>query len=103
MALSQKFRDAALDNAMRICNVDMDKPYAIHHAERVEKKYGLSVLISVRENEDSCVKVFLPRRYSQCFSEKDISSKMSRVNHVLIYKGLNSTSKAYILQIDYKT
>jgi hypothetical protein len=86
---------------VRICNLVLDTPYPIFHAERIETKYGLSVLISIRENEDSCVKVFLPRRYSKCFLEEDISSiNERRVNYVLIYKGLSSTFIAYILQIE---
>jgi hypothetical protein len=62
MDLSQKFRDAVLDSALYICNLDMDKPYPVFHAERVETKYGLSSLLTIRENVVACMKVFLPRR-----------------------------------------
>jgi hypothetical protein len=72
MSLTQKFRDAVLDSAVRICNLDMEKPYLVILAERVETKYGVSILLTIRENINSCVKVFLPRRYSLYFSEGDI-------------------------------
>jgi hypothetical protein len=79
----------------------MEKPYPVLHAERVETKYCESVLLTIRENVESCVKVFLPRRYSLCFSDEDILAiNENRLSYRLIYKWLSSTSKAYILQIE---
>jgi hypothetical protein len=70
-------------------------------AESVDTKYGISILLTIRESEDLCVKVFLPRRYSLCFSEEDVKQVNEQtVQYKLIYKGLSSTSRSYILQIE---
>jgi hypothetical protein len=71
MALTQKFRDAVLVSAVRICNIDMEKKYPVLHAERVETKYGESVLLTIRENVECCVKVFY-RADSECVSRMKI-------------------------------
>jgi hypothetical protein len=99
MALTQRFRDVVLDSAVRIGDLTVDKVYPVLRAEFVDTKYGLSILVTIRESDAHCVKVFLPRRYSLCFYEEDVSAVNERtVNYRLIYKGLGSTSRAYILQ-----
>jgi hypothetical protein len=101
LALTQRFRDVVLDSAVRIGDLTVDKVYPVLRAESLDTKYGLSILLTIRESDDHCVKVFLPRRYSLCFSEEDVSAVNERtVNYRLIYKGLRSTSRAYILQIE---
>jgi hypothetical protein len=72
VALTQRFRDVVLDSAVRISDLIVDKVYPVLHAESVETKYGLSILLTICESDDHCVKVFLPRRYNLCFSEGDI-------------------------------
>jgi hypothetical protein len=101
MALAQRFRDVVLDSAVRISDLIVDKVYPVLHAESVDTKYGLSILLTIRESDGHCVKVFLPRRYSLCFSEGDVSAVNERtVNYKLIYKGLSSTCRVYVLQIE---
>jgi hypothetical protein len=101
MALAQRFRDVVLDSAVRISDMTVDKVYPVLHAESVDTKYGLSILLNIRESDNHCVKVFLPRRYSLCFSEDDVSAvNECTVNYKLIYKGLSSTSRAYVLRIE---
>jgi hypothetical protein len=73
MALSPRFKDVVLNNLVRIGDLAMDKPYPVLRAESVDTNYGLSILLTLRESKDLCVKVFLPRRYSLCFSEEDIT------------------------------
>jgi hypothetical protein len=51
MALSQKFRDVLLGTAVRISNLHIDRPYRVLHAERVEKKNGLSIIPTIRESK----------------------------------------------------
>jgi hypothetical protein len=100
MALTQRFRDVVLDSAVRIGDLTVEKVYPVLRAVSVDTKYGLTIL-TIRERDDHCVKVFLPRRYSLCFSEEDVSAVNERtVNYRLKYKGLSSTSRAYILQIE---
>jgi hypothetical protein len=90
-----------LDSAVRISDLTVDNVYPVLHAESVDTKYGLSILLTISESDDHCVKVFLPRRYSLCLSEEDVSAVNEHtVNYRLIYKGLSSTSRAYVLQIE---
>jgi hypothetical protein len=101
MSLSQKFRDAVLNSAVRICTLELGKPFPVLHAEHVETKYGLSVILTIREKVDSCVKVIVPHRYSVCFSQEDILAINENGQcYILIYKGLSTMCNAYILQIE---
>jgi hypothetical protein len=100
MGSGYRERDGSISTIQR-CIVDlaMDKPYPVLRAESVVTKYGLSIL-TILESEDLCLKMFLPRRYSLC-SEKDIKEVNEQTVHYrLIYKGLSSTSRSYILQIE---
>jgi hypothetical protein len=100
MSLSQRFRDV-LGNAVRIGDLDMDKPYPVLREESVETKCGIIYSSYYSRREYLCVKVFLARQYSLCFSEEDISAvKEQRVHYRLIYKGLSTNSRSYILQIE---
>jgi hypothetical protein len=100
MALTQRFRDVVLDSAVHIDDLTVDKVFPVLRAESVDTKNGLSILLTIRE-DDHCVKVFLPRRYSLCFSEEDVSAVIEHtVNYRLLYKGLSSNSRVYILQIE---
>jgi hypothetical protein len=100
-ALTQRFKDVVLDSAVRIGDLTVDKVYPVLRAETVDTKYGLSILLTIRESDDHCVEVFLPRRYSLWFSEEDVSVVNERtVNYRLIHKGLRSTSRACILKIE---
>jgi hypothetical protein len=74
MALAQRFRDVVFDSAVRIRDLTMGKVYPVLNAESVDTKYGLPILLTIRESDDHCVKVFLPLRYSLCFSEDDVSA-----------------------------
>jgi hypothetical protein len=100
MALSQRFRDVVLDSAVHIGDLTVDKPYPVLRAESVDTKYGLSIL-TIRESEDHCVRVFLPRLYSQSFSDENAATVNEQtVYYRLIYKGLASNSRSCILQIE---
>jgi hypothetical protein len=69
MALTQKFRDAVSVAAVNVSSLYMDARYPVLHAERVETKYGPSIRLTIREGEDNIIKVFLPRRYSEVFTD----------------------------------
>jgi hypothetical protein len=98
MALTQRFRDVKLESSVLIGDLDVDKNYPVLRADSMDTKYGPFILLTIRESDDHCVKVFLPRRYSLCFSEEDVVAVNERaVNYRLIYKGLSATSGSYIL------
>jgi hypothetical protein len=101
MALSKWYKDVVLNSAVRIVDLAMDKPCPMLRTESVDIKFGISILLTIRESENLCVKVFVPRRYNLCFSEVDVKQVNEQtVQYRLIYKGLSSTSRSYILQIE---
>jgi hypothetical protein len=57
MALTQRFRDVVLDSAVRIGDLTVHKVYPVLRAESVDTKYGLSILLTIRESDDHCVSV----------------------------------------------
>jgi hypothetical protein len=78
MSITQPFRDVVVDSAVRIGDLTVDKVYPVIPAESVDTKYGLSIHLTIRESDDHCANVFLPRRYSLCFSEEDVSAVKER-------------------------
>jgi hypothetical protein len=76
----------------------MDSPYAIERVEKIQTRYGETIL-TLKESPQTFVKVFLPKRYGELFTEDDIKSINERtVIIALRYRGtiLNS----YILKIE---
>ena len=66
----------------------------------MESKYGPAVGLAVREDAN-IVKVFLPRRYGDAFTDEDVSAIIERsVQYYLSYKGKSLASNAAILQTD---
>jgi len=76
--------------------------YAIERAERVQTKYGETVLATLRaESPQTFLKVFLPRRYGVLFSDEELQ----RINEKTLslslkYLGTNTTTNSYILEIE---
>ena len=101
MALLQKFRDAVSGAGLNVSALDMNRSYPLVYCERVETKYGPAVCLAVREEDANIVKVFLPRRYGDTFTDEDVSAINERsVQYYLSYKGKSLASKSAILQID---
>ena len=50
----------------------MEKPYTLVEAERLQTKYGISILLTIKASSENLVRVFLPRRFTKVFSDTDI-------------------------------
>lgn len=99
--LITKFKDVVSNNAVRLNTLDIDRKYEIVKAEKVTTKYGLAILISIKENSFSTVKVFLPKRYSVVFDDDDIASINAKsITLYLVYKGTCTKSNSYILNLE---
>ena len=76
--------------------------YPIERAERVQTKYGETVLVTLRtESPQTFLKVFLPRRYGVLFSDEE----MQRINEKTLslslkYLGTHASTNSYILEIE---
>jgi len=77
----------------KITSLKIDMPYSIEHAERVQTKYGEAILMTLRaESPQTFVKVFLPRRYGNLFSDDNLCSINEKtISLSLKYLGTNTT------------
>jgi hypothetical protein len=100
MALSHNFRDALFGTAVRISSLAIDKSYPVLHTERLETKYGTSVLLTLLGSDDNVTKVFSPKRYSVVFAD-DCTTTVNdmTVQYHMTLKGKCFKSNSYILQI----
>jgi hypothetical protein len=64
MSLAKKFLEASACRTVKIGSLGTEKSYPITHAQRFGTRFGLTVLLSIRESEFALKKLFLPLRYS---------------------------------------
>ena len=101
MDLTQKFKDVASGTAVRIESLDGDKRYPVLRAEWLTTKHGKTILLTIREDYSTVVKMFLPKRYGDTFSDTDIVVINNRsVQYHVIYKGRCSRSNSHILHLN---
>jgi len=102
MDLSSKFKMISACEQIKISALKQNVPYPIERAERVQTKYGETVLATLRaESAQAFLKVFLPRRYGVLFSDEELR----RINEKTLslslkYQGTNTTTNSYILELE---
>jgi len=86
-----------------IAALKQDTPYPIERAERVQNKYGETILATVRaESPQMFLKLFLLRRYGVLFSDEELRRINEKtVSLSLIYLGTHASTNSYILEIEY--
>jgi hypothetical protein len=100
MALSQRFNDVTCD-IVHATSLEVDKKYPIVKAERVQIRYGETVLLSIRDLSLQLLKVFLPKRYAQVFKDADITSINDGSSVMdLVYKEQCEKTNTLILAIE---
>ena len=102
MSLTQKFRDAVAGGAINIKAICIGTPYPVIHCDRVGTKYGDTVRLTLREeDDDNIVRVFLTRHYCSAISEGDVAAiKNQRIKYYLAYKGKSPSTVRPMLQRD---
>ena len=101
MSLSQRFRDAVAGVTFNITALRIGTLYPVLHWDRVGTKYGDAVRLTLHEEDDNIVRVFLPRHYGSAISEEDVAAiNTQRHNYVLTYKGNSTATGRPVLQID---
>jgi len=82
--------------ATNVALLEKEKPYSIVWAERVQTKYRIPVLLTIRVSSgEDVIRVFLPKCFSPVFSDTDldkINGGMLKIN--LIYHGTIEKSNA---------
>jgi hypothetical protein len=77
-----------------------DIPFPLLRAERLQTRYGTTVLLTHRESVERCVKVLLPKRFTQVFTDDEIVGiNDGRVTVNLIYHGQCEQTSAYQLSL----
>jgi hypothetical protein len=100
MNLAQKFDGVTCDTNIAASELDMNRKYRILQARRLTSRFGSTVILTVKGKNAVPVQVFLPRRYSDVFSDTEIKQINSKAVFLhLLFKGLFPTTKAYLLAI----
>ena len=86
---------------IKIGALKQNAPYPIEREERVQTKYGETVLATLRaESPQTFWKVFLPRRYGVFFSDELQRINEKTLSLSLKYLGTNTTTNSYILELE---
>jgi hypothetical protein len=102
MDLVKRFTNVSCENIVRIGTLREGVRYPITHVQRMETKYGPSLLVTLRDCEaHDTIKVFLPKRYSLVFTDEDIAEiNRSLPLHSLIYNGCHPGGRSLILNLE---
>ena len=74
MELDRKFEIATSCRSVSLGSLEPDRLYPIVHAERINTRYGQSVLVAIMDSPSSSVKFFLPRRYGDVVFDQDMEA-----------------------------
>jgi hypothetical protein len=74
MDLSAKFKMTSSCRTVGVSSLKMDIPYPIERAEK-SKLVMARLLLTLKESTQTFVKVFLPKRYGDLFTDADIVCK----------------------------
>ena len=102
MELHAKFLHVSSIRTCKIRNLSVNTQYPILRAERAMTHLGHTVILTILEETDSVMKVFLPKRYARVVSDSDIAHiNMNPRFHYLVYQGFDSLSR-YTLHIEHR-
>jgi hypothetical protein len=101
MLLNQKFKKALSGLTMSVSALRLDERYRVTHAKRIETRHGTRVELTLLEEDDRNVSVFLPKRYGDAMEDSDIHDiNTRRLQCYLIYRGERSVSSALPVDIE---
>jgi len=83
---------------MSVTELAVNRKHRILQANRLTTRICPTVILNVKGEDAAPVKISLPRRYSDVFSDTDIEQINSNAVFLhLLFKGLCPTTKAYLL------
>jgi hypothetical protein len=74
MALSQKLLNVVSASTVSVSSLYIEHRYRVLRAEHVETKFGPTIRLDIREQDDNIVSLFLPIRYSEVFTDEDVAA-----------------------------
>jgi hypothetical protein len=77
----------------------MDIPYPIERAEKIKTRYGETILLTLKESTETFIKVFLPKRYGDLFTDDDIKS-VNEKSVIRAFKYCGTISNSFVLAIE---
>jgi hypothetical protein len=80
MDLSTKFKVTSSYRAFGVSSLKMYIPYSIERVEKIQTRYGETISLTLKESTKTFVKVFLPKRYGDPFTDDDIKSINEKCN-----------------------
>ena len=89
MDLAQKFDGVTCATNISVSELDVNRKYRILQARRLTTRFGPSVILTVKYEDAAPVQVFLPRRYSDVFSDIEQINSNDVFLH-LLFKGVVS-------------
>jgi hypothetical protein len=101
MDLRRRIAELESCHYMSVRSLETDRKYSILSAERMQTKYGPSIVLTLLDSPERLIRVFLPRRYYSVFTEEDITEiNTLGVKLCLVYKGTCVDTKAFKLAIE---
>ena len=101
MDLTQKFDGVTCDTTVSVSELDVNRKYRILRAKRLTTRFGPTEILSVKGEDAAPVQIFLPRKYSDVFTDTDIEQINSNAVFIhLFFKGVCPTTKACLLAIE---
>jgi len=96
--LVSQFQNVCSGRVMQISQLTKNQPYPVVGARIVSGQYGLSVILSLHTAGDVLIRVYLPKRYSECFDEEDCYAiNQGSKKYTLEYLGV--AGQAYLLKL----
>jgi len=71
MNICQHFHEVASGQVVQIHTLDMGRNYLVLYARRLTAKFGPTVLLTLKAEENINIKIYLPRRYAEGFDDQD--------------------------------
>ena len=90
MDLNQKFDGVTCDTTVSFSELDVNRKYSILKAKRLTKRFGPTVILTVKDGGAAPLQIFLPRIYSDVFTDTDIEQINSNAGSYI------SSSRSYV-------
>jgi hypothetical protein len=85
---------------VKIPSLEVDRAYPIIIVEKVQTKFGETMLLTLQDSDNILKKVFLPKRYGNLFTSENITSiNENKVSLALKYVGICPSTKSFLLEI----
>jgi hypothetical protein len=96
MDLRRRIAELESCHYLSVRSLEPDRTYSILRAERMQTKYGPTIVLTLVDSPERLVRVFLPRRFYSVFTEDDNSIiNTSKDKLSLICKGTCIDTKAF--------